>query len=457
MNKISKRTLFSMVLAVVLLAGLVIFCARFVIHADDWVTTAGSPHVYSGTNLNSGIVTDRTGTVLLDATDGRAYAADSSIRSATMHILGDRAGYIPSPVLEEYSGHMIGFDLFNGVYRFNSDADATAQLTLDAGVQSKALELLSGYAGTIGIYNYETGEILCAATSPSYDPDNAPDIENDTSGQYDGVYVNRFFYASYVPGSIFKLVTAAAAIEQIPDIMQQTFTCNGSYEVGADTITCNGVHGEIGFQTALSQSCNCAFGQIAQQLGPETMTAYAKKLGIGESLSFDGIKTAAGNFDLTGAAESNLAWSGIGQYTDTVNPCQYMTLMGAIARGGSAAKPYLVESVRGGSASRYQAHTETVRYDLSESTASTLAEMMHNNVVNVYGEWNFPDVVVCAKSGTAELDGETPNAMFAGFLQDERYPLAFIVVVEHGGSGSQVAGTIAGQILNACVDALDNV
>lgn len=85
----------------------------------------------------------------------------------------------------------------------------TPALTLSAAAQTAAYQALGNYHGTVGVYNYKTGEILCAVTSPSYDPDNMPDVEADTSGAYDGVYVNRFFQAAYTPGSIFKIVTLA--------------------------------------------------------------------------------------------------------------------------------------------------------------------------------------------------------------------------------------------------------
>ncbi len=95
----------------------------------------------------------------------------------------------------------------------------------------------------VGVYNYKTGEILCAVSSPTYDPDHVPDIANDTSGDYDGVYVNRFTQSAYVPGSIFKVATAAAALAEIEDIQSQSFLCEGSYWVGGDEVVCEGVHG----------------------------------------------------------------------------------------------------------------------------------------------------------------------------------------------------------------------
>lgn len=455
MNRVAKRSIFALILVVGLLAGLVLFCVRYATSAGQWVTYPGSPHVYSGSNLNTGIVYDRSGTVLLDSTDGRYYAYDLLIRQSTMHILGDRYGYIPSPMLDEYADDMIGYNMFTGVY--NSE-DETGKLTLsiDATAQATALSLLAGRAGTVGVYNYETGEIICAVTSPTYDPDSMPDVENDTTGQYDGVYVNRFFNATYTPGSIFKIVTAAAALEEISDIETQTFYCEGSYIAQGQTITCDGVHGQIGFQDALAKSCNCAFGQIAQQLGTRTMNQYAEMLGINESLTFDGITTVAGSFDVSGAEDGDLAWAGIGQYTDQINACQYMMLMGQIANGGKAAVPYLVNDVTTGQWSRYESNSVKEDCGLSEAATARLSEMMRYNVETVYGAWQFPNVTVCAKSGTAEVGGDkAATATFAGFIDDEAYPLAFIVIVEEGGYGSTACAPIAGAVLQVCMNAMD--
>ncbi len=138
-----------------------------------------------------------------------------------------------------------------------------------------------------------------------------PDLENDSTGDYEGVYVNRFTQASYVPGSIFKVVTTAAALAEIDDIESQTFLCEGSYWVGGDEVVCEGTHGEVTMRQALMHSCNSAFAQIALELGPETLMKYAQQFQITEPLTFDGITTASGHFDLSDAADVNVAWGGL--------------------------------------------------------------------------------------------------------------------------------------------------
>ena len=152
----------------------------------------------------------------------------------------------------------------------------------------------------------------------------------------------------------------------------------------------------------------------------------------------------------------SFAWSCIGQHSDLINPARYMTFMGAIAGGGVGAEPYLMAEVTSGGESTYRAKTHRTERIMSKETADTVRQDMRNNVQSVYGDWNFPGLSVCAKSGTSQLGGsEKSNAMFAGFVENEEYPLAFIVVVENGGYGSHACVPILSKVLAACKAVLD--
>lgn len=454
MNRVARRSTIALLLAVILIGGMLVFVGEFFLKADDWSVFPGNPHVYSGSNIGCGIVTDADGTVILDATEGRVYAEDYATRLATLHWLGDRAGYISAPAVSEYSSEMAGYDLLNGLYSY-SGTGGEAELTLSAQVQKAALDAMGSYKGTVAVYNYKTGEIICAVSTPTYDPDNVPDIEGDTTGQYEGAYLNRFTQVSYVPGSIFKVITTAAALELDEGCLDLKFTCEGSYAIEGDRVTCEHTHGSIDLKTALAKSCNCYFAQLVLYLGSDTLEKYVDQFQVVDPVTFDGITTAAGTFDLSAAARLEIAWSGIGQYTDLVNPCRFMTVMGAIANGGEAAVPYVVSSVSNG-LSGYRAVTETTGRLMSKDTAEILTELMRNNVVSIYGDSYFPGLNVCAKSGTAQLGGGLlPNATFAGFVTDEEYPLAFVVVAENAGSGSEVCVPIISKVLTACKDWID--
>lgn len=455
MNRVATRAGITLLLVIALLAGLVFFICEYVAQAGQWVVFPGSPHVYNGGNIGCGVITDREGLLLLDLEGDGGYSSSESLRKATVHWLGDRYGSIDASTLSEHASDLVGFDLLNGIYSYEGEG-GIAQMTLSAEVQIAALEAMGGYKGTIGIYNYKTGEILCAVTTPTYDPENVPNIEADSEGMYEGLYLNRFVQSSYVPGSIFKIVTLAAALETIPDIQEQTFVCRGTYEIGADKVTCETAHWNQDLKTAFRNSCNCAFAQVAQQLGAERLQRYVEQFGVVNSLTFDGVTTTTGNFDVINAEELNVAWGGIGQYTDQVNPCAFMTFAGAIASEGIGVQPYIVKEITSGGSKTYAAKTVRNERIMTASTAKKVAEYMAFNVADNYGSYNFPGLTVCAKTGTGEVGGDKkPNATIAGFVADDAYPLAFVIVVEEGGYGRDVCIPILSKVLETCKKVMD--
>ena len=453
MKKIDRRAFICRALALLLTAGLALFVVRWGLYGGKWASSAFNRHLYnSDGQLASGTGLDRDGDVLSSAAGGkRSYYSNPTVRKATLHVVGDLQGNIGTGVLNAFADKLTGYNLINGA--FGAERGGSLYLTIDAYYNYVAYAALNGKKGTVAVYNYKTGEILCLVSSPSYDPEQVPsDLESNP--RYEGAYLNRFLSSVFTPGSIFKTVTLTAALEKIPDLMQQRFTCTGSVQIGGDTITCSGVHGEQDVQTAFANSCNVAFAQIAQQLGGETLLQYAQKAGLTSSYSIDGLPSAKGSFDLTDLSESDLGWAGVGQYHDQVNPCAMMVYMGAIANGGKAAVPRIigktVDSLGIPSSVRITRQTKTL---VRSDTAETLRTLMANNVQQTYGTRRFPNMDLCAKSGTAEVGaGQTPHAWFTGFLRNEDAPYAFIVLVENGGGGSSVAGTVAGKVLDVIVN-----
>jgi len=455
MNRVTKRTWLMGLFLILLMAGMVFFLWEYVTQAHKWVSFSGSPHIYNNSNIGCGTIYDRSGEVLLDITAERAYSKEEATRKSTLHWLGDRKGFINAAAVSTYAGEMAGFDLINGVYAASGEG-GKANLTLSAWAQNTALDALGSRKGTVAVYNYKTGEILCAVTTPTYDPDNVPDIAGDTSGRYDGVYLNRFLQSAYVPGSIFKITSMAAALEHVPGIEDETFQCYGKVEYGTEAVTCEHAHGKQTLSQAFANSCNCAFAKIAELIGKNNMVSAVKKFEITKPLTFDGITTAKGNYDISDTATVSFAWSCIGQHTDLVNPARYMTFMGAIANGGSAAEPYVMAQVENGGDVTYAASVNKTGRLMSQDTAKKLKEYMRFNVTQVYGDHNFPGLAVCAKSGTSELGGgQTSNAMFAGFVDSDEYPLAFMVVIENAGYGAANCVPVISRVLGVCKAVLD--
>lgn len=461
MNRIAIRANIILIIAALLLLGFAFFVAEYSMDAEKWLTTEGSPHVYNGkTNMDTGIAVDRDGILLLDMRSGRTYSNIESIRMSTIHWVGDRSGNVIAPALGEYAKEIIGYDEFNGLYSYG-ETGGVATLTLSAEVQAAALEALGDYKGTVCVYNYKTGEIICAVSTPTFDPDNAPVITEENQDQYDSIYYNRFTMGRYIPGSIFKVVTLAAALEELPDIQDQKFTCTGTYQIGNKTISCNNntSHGTQTLKTAFKNSCNCAFAQIAAQLGGENLEKYVKQFGLTDSITFDGITTGKGNFtvedeDDNGSNDIEVAWSSIGQYKDLINPCSFMTFMGAIGNNGRVIYPYVVDRVTCDGEASYRATTTKGEQILSKETANLLCEYLENNVNEKYGAQNFAGLTVGAKTGTGEVEGQRSNAMLAGVVNDSKYPLAFLICVEDAGYGQSVCVPIASQVLTACKEVL---
>ena len=359
---------------------------------------------------------------------------------------------IGTGALVAFADRLSGYNLLTGAYSPLGEGN-DLYLTLDARYNYIAYQALDGRKGAVGVYNYKTGEILCMVSAPSFDPWNPPDdLEGDPP--YDGVYLNRFLSGTFPPGSVYKTVTLAAAIENIPDLYDRTWTCTGSTQVGDGTVTCPYAHGELDIYAALSNSCNGVFALLADELGEDVLARYTEKAGLTASYSVNGLSTAAGSFDLDGLTANELGWAGVGQYNDLVNPCALMVYMGAIGGGGRAAVPRAdpEDGERPGPALPARLHQQTGTL-IAADTAAALADMMARNVTDQYGAGRFPNMDICAKSGTAEVGGgQAPHAWFAGFLRNEDAPYAFVVLVENGGSGADVAGSVAAQVLDAVVN-----
>ena len=416
----------------ILIAGMGIFFTRLWHDGEKWAMNPWNDTVFQNGILSVGTVTDRNGETLTSADGtGRDWSPDPNTRISTLHAVGDPLGYIGTGALATFTGELAGYTRFGGLWS-EDGRGGTVTLSLDAGLCRTALEALNGHNGAVLVANWRTGEILCMVSAPGYDPENA-DAEIP-----DGAYLNRCLSGLYPPGSIFKIVTAAAALETVPGIQEHTWDCDGSIEIGESTVVCAGVHGEVTLDDAFACSCNCAFAQIAQEVGGETLQRYAAICGLTKPLVLDGIETAVGSVEAPSTGSVELSWEGIGQHTDLVCPVAMLRLCCAVAGAGEAVDlTILLGGNPDGNKTRF----------LETNTASALAAMMDYAVYSTYGDENFPGLDLRAKSGTAELDGAEPHAWFCGYVADPSTPLSFVVLVENGGSGALTAGSVANAVL----------
>lgn len=452
MRNTTKRAYILFALIAAFFGGLVFMAVSFALNADTWASSRLNEHIYKYRQLaTAGTIYDRNGKVLVQTKDGeRIYAEDYTVRLSTLHVIGDSQGFISTGVQTVYRPHLIGYNFVDGVYsavKKGKGNDLT--LTIDSAVSAAAYEALGGNKGTIAVYNYKTGAVLCEVSAPTFDPENKPDdIDTDTSGKYDGIYLNRFLSGVFTPGSTFKVVTAICAIENMPDIYKKTFNCTGKYKCGKNQyVICNGVHGKLNFERALNVSCNSVFAYLAVRLGADNLSKTAKQLGFGSSVKVSGAYTAKSYIDLSKTAKIDLGWAGIGQYTTLANPCHMLMLAGAIANGGQAVIPYVVETQT--TLLPKTGATVNKNITLSAETANKMKKLLRSNVENYYGDNRFPGLKMCGKTGSAEVEGKKSHAWFYGFSADSSFPYAIVVCLENGGIGYNDAVPAANKVLQA--------
>ena len=454
MKRILKRSTLILAFTILFIGGATFFCVELVLNADDWANQPYNAHISGNGGLEqAGAVYDRNGTVLAktQGTD-RVYNENYSVRVGLLHTVGDNSLNISTAVQSKYRSQLTGYSLIWGLnmpQSLRTSHDIT--LTVDANASAAAYDALSAYGkqGACVVYDYKTGEVISSVSTYSYDPEAPPEINESNEHEYEGVYLDHVLSSSYTPGSIFKLVTAAAAIENIPDLFERTWYCEGHEDIGGQEVRCvdGEAHGTLDFYGALEHSCNIVFAELAVELGPEKMTAAAEKMGINLSYEIDDVSTAKGHYDVSKATTNELAWSGVGQYNDEVNPMQMAILCGAIANGGNSVNPTYIKSGTGDLLKMIGLNDTKSRELLKSSTASTLSRSMPS--------YTFGSLSVRAKTGTAEVgDEKSPNAWMVGFSTDEDCPLAFACVVEDAGFGSQYARPVAETAMQSAAQAL---
>lgn len=455
MKSTTKRGFIVLLLVAVFTAGLIYLAFNLGTNAEKWATLRVNNHLVNddGSFIGAGNVLDRNGEILAQTVDGeRVYNNSERIRRSTLHIVGDSEGYIASGVQTAYKRELIGYNLVTGIYslkKYERGNDVT--LTIDSSVSATALDALGSKKGIVAAYNYKTGEIICSVSSPNFDIRNKPsteEIEKNEDGKYEGLYLNRLLDGLYTPGSVFKIITASCALENIPDIESWEYECEGEMFINGVSVSCPRKHGKLDIEEAFSQSCNCAFSELSKELSATQLTNTANAFGFGKNFAFGNSFTEESIINLNDSSASDIAWASVGQYTTLMNPYHALTIAGAIANNGTAKLPFVVKNFASPSGRVVKEVTaEEVVYTTPEN-AKKLKELMRGAVKNNYGDWNFSGVTMCGKTGTAEVsDTEKPHSWFLGFSEDEKCPLAIVVVVENGGWGSTTAIPVASEVI----------
>jgi penicillin-binding protein 2 len=353
-----------------------------------------------------------------------------------------------------------------------SEKGKSVQLTIDLDIQRAAREALEATPtkrGAAVAFDVNTGAILGWVSAPSFDPSGslAEDVTDPNLPFFDRVYKG-----AYPPGSVYKLMTAVAALENRNVNFSERVTCIGYMSLFdkknvEKRYGCWKVHGSVDFWEAVAHSCNCYFYTIGPRVGPEIIQKISQSFGLGESAQkiFPGENIGTIPSPAWKKRKGLGGWStgdtfnmSIGQGFVTSTPIQIAIMTMGMANHGTIWSPYLVDKMVDSSGKVVYQSAKTVRREISlkESTWDVMDRAMRGVVVGgTGGATNIPYLDVRGKSGTAQNPHGETHAWFVAFAgyPGEKPSVAVCVFVENGGGGGGVAAPVVRKILEAALPA----
>ena len=328
-------------------------------------------------------------------------------------------------------------------------------LTLDARLQRAAVQALGDRRGAVVALDPKTGAILALTSWPRYDPNQLDEEWSGLVADENRPLVDRALTGRYPPGSVFKLVVAAAALQEGTVQPDTRFDDEGSWLVGGFKVRNYGdrAFGEHDFREAMAQSVNTTFAKVGTELGAARLARYASAFGVGEELPWR-LGGGTGSFpDPDGMDTAHVAQASFGQGEVLVTPIEMALITAGIANGGRIMAPYLVSEVRDYRQTVLErAEPRVWQAPISADTAATLRDLMVGVVDHGTGAAAaVPGVSVAGKTGTAEVGAGDPHAWFVGFAPADDPQIVVAVVVENAGTGGGVAAPVARAVLAAAL------
>ena len=363
-------------------------------------------------------------------------------------------------------------DRAKSLFTGTQNKGASIETSINPRMQETAYRMLGGMSGSVVAIEPSTGRILAMVSTPSYDPgaltghdsSDASRAYQELARRADNPMLNRATSQLYPPGSTFKVVVAAAALEsgqyspdsEIP--AGASYTLPGTaYDMTNATAAGDGVNGKISMQDALAYSSNTAFSQLGVSLGGKTIADQAKKFGYGSTITLDGTNSSGSPMRAVASkfpgeqTPDKIALASIGQGDTLATPLQDAMIAAAVANGGKLMQPTLVDRVRSSDLSVISETTPSVySQTFSADTSQALTEMMEGVTTKSYPDLQIPGMQVAAKSGTAQIgaDNTSNDGWMIGFAPADK-PKVAVAVVVHGISsyGMEIAGPIMKSVM----------
>lgn len=345
-----------------------------------------------------------------------------------------------------------------------SEPGNSVQLTIDSRIQRAAEQALAGRVGAIVALDPRNGAVLAWASAPTFDNTNiqaAIEAANASGGADTSMY-DRATLALYTPGSTFKVLTLASALENGLATLDTTYDSPGRMEIGGADVVSIGErgHGKISLAKAFALSSNTVFGQVADGLGAEKLVATARAFGYGQQLGLDFTTAASVMPNPEEMTEWELAWAGAGQPVGqghTPGPqatvMQNALMAATIANNGIAMNPYVVSQILAPDGTVLKTtRGRSLGQAVSSGTAAQVKQAMLDVVQNGTGSAAaIAGVKVAGKTGTAETNNANANSTFVGFAPYDTPTVAIAVVIEQNAKGEESAAAVGGQVLRTAL------
>lgn len=383
----------------------------------------------------------------------RLYHQDALTRRAMVHALGMYDGTVKNGVETFMSYLLYAYDAsylsrLNAALTGNRLKGYALRLSLSSGLMRHIAERFpQGKSGAAVVMNYRTGELLALNSFPNFDPLSPQGVMSDP----DKPYINNATQWRSAPGSTFKVITMAAALQHLPGVSERVFSCTGAYQVGDIQVVDAGhiAHGELTLDKALSVSCNITFAKLALELGDEKLRQTAQAFGLDDHFLFSDLVVENSAYPANNRAAKEVAWTGPGQSALAMTPLHMCLVASSIANDGVMMEPkILLQAVGKNREGKAQIVPAIYRTPLSGTDAGIIKQAMRQAVRSgTATRAAVSGLNVCGKTGSAQIDGqELTNAWFIGFLDEPTLPYAVCVVVSDAGEGSRQAAPLAARI-----------
>ncbi len=421
-------------------------------YSGRWISSAYNPRLRERrASVIPGSIYDVNGVELAGSSYGqRTYSTDNDVRLSTCHVIGDIYGFSPTGVETTQGAWLLGFNenLFDRIQRVllrDTAHGRDIKLTLDSSMNIDIADMLGDYKGAVVVLNYKTGEILSMVSLPEFDLKEI-DVSQEHGGANEKSLSNRAIQGSYPPGELFKVVTAAAAMEYL-DLVDEQLVCEGSIKTEDGTIFCDAVHGQQTFEEAVLNYCSSSLSQLVIDMGESSFEKAAQKLGFNYQFLFGDVVLYSSDLDIGSlSSDYDLAQAAIGQEFVKVTPMHMAMLYGAIANGGKMMPLKLLSEIEG-------VDMDKRNYNLRKSFEYAIAHKL-NDILKEDEPIKNQDMLLCGLSCEVEYESEEYDSItwYAGYSSDESLPYSIALVIEDYAGSPEDAKQIAQAIFQKIIE-----